>query len=457
VILDHFRNLAALRQFAGLTQQRLGDILAVGQPNIARLEKNPETASLQQLGDWVSACGLDTRPNGLLDAELDTLEISDTVGRARAIEAILLSGGIAVDLRRKPLIAILSSQGDAVRLVNQFTSNLLSSGDRSFSGFYMPSPQATVLWKHVSDRPTHRTDTCYVLEGLLEPWMRATPTEHLPLALDEEGAPLAGSLAMAAHRERPVVVFADHPLLKHCDVLQLPQLGENPQAFENWQMMTHAEIRVLGSASSAALSGASFLAGAVSGGFDFVVFPEGARTDEVEAECDKAFGGRPGAFTVPPFGGAIQGRKAVVNRFVAMVADYSRKSQRHTDRILEGTGGVDGPSHRDAAPLSAAPQTPKQRVILEVLEKANKDAPALEQAVNSFKLTQALTNPRLDPTLGIINRKAYQSQLLRAIAAFDAEVASKLTGLATPRKITPAVRDAVKAINALTLATSAAS
>ena len=291
-MLHHFSHLSIFRKTAGLTQSQLANKLNVGQPNIARLEKNPELASLQQVENWLKACNLVS--NVQLNISSFAEEITSDTKKlqiAKCMEELFKSKGVDVNLKNKPLFAVCTNEDDDFELQTCFVRTLLNFGDKLFFGYYLPSRYSTILWKHVSERPYHMSDNVYVLNGSLEPWMRNSPTQHLPIA-NCDGIEKKGGFWVASEYDtngnndsenKIVVVYADHPLLHCFDLLQVPLIAyEKQQSFQNLRMLVEAEITAV-CIQGRKLSNSTLLISIAMGRiFDFIISPEEIPTDEIE-------------------------------------------------------------------------------------------------------------------------------------------------------------------------------
>ena len=290
-MLTHIKRLSEIRKASGLTQLQLAHYLGVSQPNIARLEKAPETASLQQLEEWLKVTSLLMLPRGDIELTIKDAHYSAETWFALGLEEVLRDFGIDVEIYRKPLVAICADGASGWAISTTLIRSLLSSGDRYFAGFYLPSRDCTVLWRHVSTRPRRLDATVVVLDGELQPWMRSAPTYYLQLAPENSGSFIVAEGAITG---QTVVVYSDHPLLLHCDVLQAPPLGMNDHSYCNLAMIANAEIRVLCTSQGMRVSATSLLMSIASGrAFDFVALEEGQADARVRETFHSIFGGRP--------------------------------------------------------------------------------------------------------------------------------------------------------------------
>lgn len=426
-MIGHLNRLAAFRKASGITQLELANILGVSQSNIARLEKNPETISLEQLEDWLRACKLMQMPHADFIQKLVEIPEPNIVQFARGIEEALGSVGMVVDLRQKPLLTVCSDGVASAKYQTTFVRDLMTLGDKLFFGYYLPPDNGTVLWKHISDRPSKLNESVYVLDGILEPWMRHMPTKYLSVAVDSEGKERSGSFAKISNDEdmcgQVIIVFSNHPLLRHFDVIQVAPFSYDIQSFHNFRMIVHAEISVLCVSCALRLTAPAWFTGLVTGrGFDFLVCREGVNTDAVQRSLASLYGRMPKVFTLHHLSPLGRGSNDAFAELGKLVFQRAVRVQAELLRIVNN-----GAYEPDEIGLGIIRNLPskigelgiREQVFFRLAGGSELSFPlTLQQLSNIFSLVSMTMNPRLDSHIEI-DESEYKTMLEKALSNLD--------------------------------------
>lgn len=421
-LTDDSYRLDVFRKAAGITQLELANILGISQANVARLEKNPETISVQQLEMWLKACKLKQMVRGSFIEKLLEIPELPVVQFARGVEDALRSMNTIVDLRQKPLLAVFPDSTSSVNDLHTFVRSLLFAGDKLFFGHYLPPNESTVIWKHLSDRPSDMDQSVYILEGVLEPWMRGVPTKHLRIARDSDDSLRAGSFSIMYGQNmagKVMTVFSDHPLLRHTDVLQVAPFSSNIQSFHNFRMIVNAEISVLCVGNSVRLTAPVLLSSLGLGrAFDFIVCREGMVPDDIQGALADLYGRKPRVFKLPHLNSLDRSSVGAFDDFVPKVADYATRAQAEILRIVNNAS-YKPPKREFKSNLRVGKRSIREKVILGLLGNVEADSALTIQRLSSiFSVLLVVMNPRFDFRVEI-DEDEYKSILKKALTNLD--------------------------------------
>lgn len=239
-----------MRIGAGLTQVQLASLLGVSQANVVRLEQHSESATLTQVREWLRACGFESAPNAAYWKQLRDAAIDPIHSFLSTADMMIRCCGGTPFLYRKPLLVVAGNERADQTVTNGFLRTLLHSGDTAFYGLLMPSPDMTVLFKHVSTRPPGFDQAVYLLEGVLKPEMIVSPLDHLSV-LQYEEVPQEGS-TLLLEEDRPQtrlhgvgLVFLNHPLLRLVDVLRPAFRSDSIQGLFDVSMAMEASVNAV--------------------------------------------------------------------------------------------------------------------------------------------------------------------------------------------------------------------
>lgn len=427
-MLGYLKRLSDFRKAAGLTQLELANILNISQANIARIEKNPETISIQQLDLWLKACQLIPTPNASFYKILSSIPGSNITQFTQGVEEVFRSVGMDIDLRRKPLLAVCT-ETTSTKEQSLFIRSLLSAGDRLFFGYYLPPDGCTVLWKHISDRPHDMENSVYVLDGILEPRMRSCPTKYLDTAIsyDDEQVEKAGSFAIVdeVSKKKVIVVFGDHPLLKYFDLIQIPPFSYEIQSFHNFNMATNAEIRVLCIEHGLQLSAPALLTSIAAGReFDFIVCREGVFIENIQRIFSRIYKRKPNVFILHRSSSVLKGCDKAIAELGNLVIQHHSRAQSEVLRILNDSEYI--PDDKSLGIIRGSPLiddlSVRDRVIFKLANVFDASYPlTIQQLGNIFSLISITINPRFDP-INEIDEKYFNGLLNKAFVNIDESI-----------------------------------
>ncbi len=435
--LRPLRKLDTFRKAAGWTQSQLANFLQVGQTNIARLENNPNSISLLQLSDWIRYCGLASPPQANFYARLSEIPIPqpDILGFAREIEEMLHCLNIEIDLERKPLMTIYAEREEDIKFQTLFVRSLLMSSDKQFFGFYLPANGCTVLWKHIADRPKDRDDNVYVLDGILAAWMRNSPLGHLKIAHNSIGNDKSGSFEVILESEelestnnQLITIFSDHPLLRYLDVIQIPPFSyEIQQSFQNFQMITNAEISILCAGYQLNLSASSLVTSISSGkSFDFLVSPEGWSLDGIQKSLNHLYEEDASMiFALGQFG-SLKGNKNAFDELTRKIKEQVVYRRSKIQTLLDSgvsTTDIKNPYIKRRLPIITDKLGIREKGLLNFAKTeiniSDSNFPLERvQLVRLFLFARAVMNPRFNSPARV-NEEDYEKWLKKFLDNFD--------------------------------------
>ncbi len=249
-MLDHMRRLREIRIGAGLTQVQLASLLGVSQANVVRLEQHSESATLTQVRDWLRACGFESAPNAVYWKQLLDTPLEPIHSFLSTADMVIRCCGGKPFLYRKPLLVVSGNERADQTMTSSFLRTLLHVGETAFYGLLIPSPNMTILFKHVSTRPPGFDQAVYLLGGGLKPEMIVSPLDHLPV-LQYEEVPQEGT-TLLLEEDRPQtrlygvgLVFLNHPLLRLVDVLRPAFRSDSIQGLFDVSMAREASVNAV--------------------------------------------------------------------------------------------------------------------------------------------------------------------------------------------------------------------
>jgi DNA-binding XRE family transcriptional regulator len=426
-LLEHLKALKQIRNAAGLTQLQLANKLGVSQPNVARLESNWETSSIQQAMSWLDACSVRMPRLEEFTARLCDAPIRPEVRFAIDMETVLRNQGEHAELHRKPVVVVLADDGDSTALQATCVRSLMEVGDAHFNGFYLPPADATVIWKHVSSRPHGKTGTVAVMKGGLRPWMLNDPIGGIeglqtPDRLTETGqGDRYGNFAIldGVQQGYTVIVYWDHPLLLRCDLVQIPPPSLDWQNYANGIITARADLRIICAKNGSRLSATSILALLTSArALDFVVLEDNRAFEHIQNYVIGQFGARPVGLPLNLETGLRPGSGLLelANRILSLDAARQDETCRNLTEIdREPLPPPTSSSH--PANFSAGFTDTRTAAIAKLLSDsvgATDWTPDFERV---WLLANFLGMPRHDPTSSRLDIDSYVSQVKRAIEA----------------------------------------
>lgn len=245
--LDHLVRLVQLRKHEGLTQNQIAARLGTSQANVVRLERAGKSITVAQLEDWLHACGASALPNAGYVAQLDKLSPDPLHGFLIGADSLLRSFGSRPGWHQKPCLAMIPNGFDDHRVTVGLLRDFLFTAATGFWGLLMPSPQMSVLFKHVSDRPAGLCDIVCRLTSPLPKRAFGAPLDWSQNAPTQDQDLPSGSLLALEDERRgsAAVVFLDHPLLRMVDVFRPGFDLGHEQAMHDLEATIAAEIKIL--------------------------------------------------------------------------------------------------------------------------------------------------------------------------------------------------------------------
>jgi transcriptional regulator with XRE-family HTH domain len=266
--------LKKARKESGMSQSQLAKNLDISQTQVSRYEKNPDSIPAGLFSRWTSMFGLSPadvlqvssenslqadpgEPYADFHRDLDLLsryvdmQASSGALEHLSVEAEEIGGHIpgpselkdrAEDLRRKPNVMTAGGFDTG----KSYLANALM-GKEVLPTSYQPATRVITVVRHVDDRPDWQDEDVWLFDKDL--WTKGGETRidisRLSEKSCEEHRVLAGSHDLlgryGVHRSEPTekvkrkleqahsaVVYVDAPILKACNLVDLPGFGDRP-------------------------------------------------------------------------------------------------------------------------------------------------------------------------------------------------------------------------------------
>jgi transcriptional regulator with XRE-family HTH domain len=266
--------LKQARKESGMSQKQLAKNLDISQTQVSRYEKNPESIPAGLFSKWTGMFGLDPAdvfredtgaslraepgdPYAEFQTDLDLLsryidmQAPDTLeglsGDVGELDGDIPSTGDLKqrirELRQKP--SVMTAGGFDTG--KSYLANTLMGKDVLPTSF-QPATRVVTVVRHVDDRPDWQDEDVWLFEESL--WKTGSSEQVVDVSrLDEQSCRnhrvLAGSHDLlgkyGVHRSEPTekvkrrlqkahsaVVYADAPVLKACNLIDLPGFGDRP-------------------------------------------------------------------------------------------------------------------------------------------------------------------------------------------------------------------------------------